>query len=120
MYLKLVPSWNGEGAERRTTRIKEIDSKELDFDVRHPLDRDTGLKILEEVAGGEWSAIWSMPLHDPESSGGEFDGLPDWPEEGLSLIIFTIREGRNYQTYVAFDATMYVMSDTGKTIDTIN
>ena len=118
MYLKLVP-WNGDD-ERRATRIKEIDSKEIDFYVRHPIDRDTGLKILEEAGGGEWLTIWSMPLNDPESSNGDFEGLPDWPEGGLSLIIFTIRENRNYQTYVAYDCTMYLMSDTGKTIDTIN
>ena len=118
MYLKLVP-WNSDDREYRVTRIKEVPDKEVDYVVRHPLDRDTGLKLLEEHGGEDWSAVWSMPLHDPQSNGGDIQGLPDWPGNGMSLIFFSISDNHEYQTYVAFDCDIYVMSDQGHTIDRI-
>jgi hypothetical protein len=127
MYVKCVPyplePVVSEGkiheGQRRKNRL--IECEDLSYEVRHPLDLDTLLKILDEILDG-WSPIWKLPL------GGHPETDPDqqhFPDDGLRLVILEVmRIGRETEetfttTYLAYDCNVYIMSNEGRTIDRI-
>lgn len=123
MYVKCVPyplPVAGEGGvyegQRRKNRL--IECEDLSYEVRHPLDLKTMLKILDEDVDHPWTPVWKLPL----------GGLPyevNFPDDGLQLVILEVAHtGRQPEdsftmSYLAFDCEIYIMSDQGHTIDTI-
>ncbi len=113
MYIKCVPNDSEEG-HRRAEYILEAD--EVAHETRYPLDYATFTEILANDVPEEWAVFWSLPLEKK-----------DFPVEGIQLVILNVWKRADptapmayVKTYLAFDCTIYVMSNEGKTIDRIN
>lgn len=105
-----------EFGSNRQVFVTETD--EYGWKVRYPLDHATFKKILsEELEHVNYSTVWSLPLEPDE-----------FPEEGLTLVFVTTykdtsidRAGtaKYVSTFVGYDCTVYIMNDSGRTIDRI-
>ena len=101
------------GSENRKD-IHMLSADEYKWNVRYPLDLETFKKILDERP--EFIVIWELPLDEDT-----------FPDDGISLIILTTYRSTNpeglnsirVETYIAYDCSMFVMNDNGKTIDRV-
>ncbi len=128
MFVKCVPyplPVAGEGGiykgQRRKKRL--IECEDISYEVRHPLDLETMLKILDEDVDHPWTPIWVLPLGGPPEI-GQYNSKP-FPDDGLQLVILeVIKIGHEPEdtfttTYLAYDCDVFIMSGQGHTIDTI-
>lgn len=118
MFLKFVPNTIEEGEWRRGNHLVEVD-EQLSYDIRYPLDYNALDKILVENESNSyhnWQVVWSLP---------GIESGPDWPEEGITLIKINYRvknmiaAGFQNKTIYAHDCEVYIMSNTGQTVDKI-
>lgn len=115
MYsIKVVPQ---EG-DRHT---KIFPTETVSFkNLGHVGNLEDAIKIFEKI--GKWQAVWTMPINDPEDTNPEEPSFGFWPEGGIWMNVFTTykKDGTRfgkYKTYIAYDCTLYVLNEIGKTID---
>lgn len=99
--------------------VHMLSADEYKWRVKYPATLDELNEIFSENSG--FRVIWELPM-------GEKDGdRMAFPKGGLSLIILTTYRNTNLEglnslrveEYIAYDCTMYVMNDNGKTIDRV-
>ncbi|MCH7559781.1 MAG: hypothetical protein IIC67_00170 [Thaumarchaeota archaeon] len=120
MYsIKFSPYNTGNKYEKLSKRKTHVlPADEYSWSVHYPLSHKDFRKVLdEELEHVDWSVIWSMPLEPDE-----------FPEDGLQLVFITVHksigiDGASFNqivnTYVAYDCSVYIMNDLGRTIDRI-
>ncbi len=92
--------------------IHMLSADEYKWHVEYP-ETSIALKEIMEK-NSEFIVIWELPLEN-------------FPDDGISVIILTTYrntnpEGHNslnVETYIAYDCSMFVMNDNGKTIDRV-
>jgi len=111
MYsIKFVPY--PYSVEDQDKGIHMLSADEYKWSVKYPATLDELNEIFSENHG--FRVIWELPMND-------------MPENGISLIILTTYRNTNLEglnslrveTYIAYDCSMYVMNDSGKTIDRV-
>lgn len=99
------------GSENRKD-IHMLSADEYKWSVEYPETLDALKKILNE--NSEFIVIWRLPLEN-------------FPDDGISVVILTTYRNTNLagpsslvvDTYIAYDCSVYIMNDNGKTIDRI-
>jgi hypothetical protein len=99
------------GSENRKD-IHMLSADEYKWSIEYPATLDALKEILNE--NREFIVIWELPLEN-------------FPDDGISVTIltayrYTSPDGYSNLracTYIAYDCSMYVMNDNGKTIDRV-
>jgi len=118
MYsIKFIPYSYSTSANDKGIHMLSAD--EYKWNVKYPATLDELNEIFSE--NHEFRVIWEFPMGEKDGDGLAF------PKGGLSLIILTTYRNTNLEgpnslrvaTYLAYDCSMYVMNDNGKTIDRV-
>jgi len=110
MYtVKFVPYPHGSEGRKD---IHVLATDEYKWNVKYPSNSKELKEILSEEAG--FIVIWELPLIL-------------FPDDGIQVVILTTYRNTNpdsqgslrVDTYIAYDCSVFVMNDNGKTIDRI-
>jgi hypothetical protein len=101
------------GSEDRKD-IHMLSADEYKWRVEYPENLEALIKILNEHS--EFIVIWKLPIDEDT-----------FPDDGISMVILTTYRNTNLagpsslvvDTYIAYDCSMYVMNENGKTIDRV-
>ena len=115
MYtVKFIPYSHGVD---RSTHVLSTD--EYQWNVKYPENIEALREILDENRG--FIVIWEIPLSEKINDEMAF------PEGGIQLVLLTTYRNTNLEgqnsmrvsTYIAYDCSMFVMNNHGKTIDRV-
>ena len=101
-------------AEKLDKHTHVLSADEYKWCVKYAPDRETLKEILDE--NREFRVIWELPLRKS-----------NFPDGGIQLVLLTIYKSTNPEgydslkvnTYIAYDCSVFVMNENGKTIDRI-